>query len=265
MPGASVTKTASREVTKLPAGPVHISTKDIDVTSNGNKTLEEIAEGQSILADMTPLQPVIANIAMDNSSNALKGHSTDGSQPTASKSAKKPWLILPDSTDLNNSVGTTGELYVNEDDDDMFTFDEATDRPPRKPMPESDTEEDSSVEDTAEEEPLESSRFATSPGRPIPQLGTAVGDSTKSGPSASRRSSYHPFNTPIVAPEVHEQAASLGNITSFVGSVKNGLEEMALQSFRGGGSLRGGAPTSLSERMAFDEAMEARREAAKKK
>ena len=62
----------------------------------------------------------------------------------------------------------------------------------------------------------------------------------------------------IVSPEVHAMAASLGNISSFVGSVhgRTGLDECDdasyIASFRGSGT-----PRSLSERARLEDIMEA--------
>ena len=65
---------------------------------------------------------------------------------------------------------------------------------------------------------------------------------------------------PIVSDEVHAQAASLGAINSFVGSVdgRSGLDESDVRSFRASGGIGSfsGTPKSLSERMMMDEMLE---------
>lgn len=259
---------SSSDATGLPVQTVSASPKEHDATSNGNKTPDEIAEEEDILAEMTPLMPVVANTNPSTKSPIAPLQESAQMVPDeATRGKKKPWFILPDGTDLNDFQGTMADLDMDLDEEDMFAFDETADRPKEKPPSEPDSDDDSPgspAEDKVEEEGSSISKFATSPARVIPQPGTPVAESNIAAPSGSHRSSYHPFNTPIVNPALHEQAASLGHVPSFVGSVKDGLEEMALQSFRGGGSLAGGAPRSLSERMAFEEAMEARHAATKK-
>ena len=256
---------SSSDATELPVRALSASPKEYETTRNGNKTPDEIAEEEDILADMTPLTPVVANKNPSTKSpNIPPLESTEMPQSVGMRGNKKPWFILPDGTDLNDFQGTTADLDVDPDEEDMFAFDEVADRPQEKPEPDSEDDSPGSPAEDKAEEGSSGSRFATSPARVIPKAGTPVADSDTIAPSNSHRSSYHPFNTPIVNPALHEQAASLGNVQSFVGSVKDGLEEMALQSFRGGGSLTGGVPRSLSERMAFEEAMEARHTAVKK-
>jgi hypothetical protein len=251
-------------------------TKEAEMTEDGDNAQLDIAEEEGALADLAPLQPmkthkpVIPILAIE-----LDSKYADKSKTVATKPSGKPWFILADGTDIKDLPESTAKLNINDDDDDdeLFTFDESANRPKQKSDPDPDSEPDSPVSETAEE-PLESiSKYATSPARGILKLGTpststststSTTNPTIAAPSTSHRSSYHPFNTPIVSEAIHAQAASLGHIQSFVGSVKDGLDEDALQSFRlgaGGGSLRGGAPRSLSEKMAFDDAMEAQREA----
>jgi hypothetical protein len=66
---------------------------------------------------------------------------------------------------------------------------------------------------------------------------------------------------PIVSPEVHNQAISMGNLNSFVGSVdgRSGMDEGDLQSFNRSGGIGSfsGTPRSMSERMMMDDIMEA--------
>jgi hypothetical protein len=259
--------------------------KDTEMKGNDNTKLD-IAEEEGALADLAPLQPMKAHTPVTIISAAeLQDKYADKSKTVATKPSGKPWFILADGTDLNDLPESRAKLEVKDDDDDdddqLFEFDEAASRPQKLAEPEPDSEPDSTTSDTAEE-PLSSiSKYATSPARGIlkpgtPNLNTATSTGTNTtttatastAPSTSHRSSYHPFNTPIVSEAIHAQAASLGHIQSFVGSVKDGLDEDALQSFRlgaGMGSLRGGAPRSLSEKMAFDDAMEAQREAAGRK
>jgi hypothetical protein len=264
------------------------SRPDADTEMKGDEkdTKLDIAEEESALADLAPLQPMKAHTPVTTiSAVELQNRYADKSKTVATKRSGKPWFILADGTDLNDLPESTARLEVNDDDnDELFAFDENNDRPPKLPDPEPDSEPDSPASDSAAaaEAPENISRYATSPARGIlkpgtPNASTATATGTGKGaaaptaaPSTSHRSSYHPFQTPIVSEAIHAQAASLGHVQSFVGSIKDGLDEDALQSFRlgasgGVGSLRGGAPRSLSEKMAFDDAMEAQREAARKR
>jgi hypothetical protein len=80
---------------------------------------------------------------------------------------------------------------------------------------------------------------------------------------SSLRNSYHPFSIPVVSEDVHEEARRMGDVSSFVGSVKD-MDEWDGRGFTGSfaggavGSLRsggvdGGQPRSFSERFAMEE------------
>jgi hypothetical protein len=239
-------------------------------TTNGDDTNITAGEEQGALEDLAPLQPMKTHKPVQTISAAeLESIYRDKSKTVATKSAGKPYFLLADGANLEDLPESAAKLEVGDDDDDeedeLFAFDEKADRPQQKPDPEPESEPDSPASGTAEEAPTSLSKYATSPARPIFNPGTPITTTAiTNAPSTSHRSSYHPFNTPIVSEAIHAQAASLGHVNTFVGSVKDGLDEDALQSFRAGaGSLKGGAPRSLSEKMAFDDAMEAQREAAK--
>lgn len=267
------------------------SQKDMERERDSDNTKPDIAEHESALADLPPLQPMKTHTPMTTvSATELQHKYADKSKTVATKSPGKPWFVLADGTNLNDLPESKAKLEVKDDDDEdaeeLFEFDEVAERPQKALDPEPDSEPDSAASDTAEDAPESISKYATSPARNIlkpsstPDLNTSASTNTNHNstttptpapnpaPSTSHRSSsYHPFNTPIVSDAIHAQAASLGHVQSFVGSVKDGLDEDALQSFRFGaggaggvvgvGSLRGGAPRSLSEKMAFDDAMEA--------
>jgi len=257
-------------------------TNNTNMNGDDDNTKLDVAEEESALADLEPLQPMKTPTPVTTISAAeLEEKYADRSKTVATKPSGKPWFVLADGTSLDDLPESKGKLEVkinDEDDDDLFEFDEVANRPRRIPDPEPDSEPDSPAEDTTEEHASSISKYATSPARGILQPATSNPNTSttntnttttaSTAPSTSHRSSYHPFNTPIVSEAIHAQAASLGHIQSFVGSVKDGLDADALQSFRlgasgvGVGSLRGGAPRSLSEKMAFDDAMEAQREAA---
>jgi hypothetical protein len=241
----------ARARTNRPDEDSSLSTDRNDSTTNGVKTTEKIDVVEEGSEDMIPLQHVAANTNIPQEVPAPK------TPPAKMKGKNKSMFMTADGTDLNDVECTEADPALEEEDeDDLFAFEENIDRRSSKPLEDWD-DDDEDEDDEADEEPLTFSKLSTSPFRPIPQPSTSV-DTNKQSGIGSLRSSYHPFMTPIVNPAIHEQAASLGNINTFVGSVKDGMEEQMLQSFRGGASLTGGVPRSLSERMAFEEAMEAR-------
>lgn len=198
---------------------------------------------------------------------------------------------------------------ADEDEDELFDFDESPAKPTTKhggDVSESD-EEESDEDDLEEDDALpEMSGYATSPARAIikpknhpaasssPNFQNDTGShtgaekteitSTKSSngnntSSSIRAQRIHPFNTPIVSADIHAQAASLGQVSSFVGSVKDMDFSGSYGNGTGAGSLRngsvnigsvmgsgdvgvenllrsGGQPRSFSERMALEDYME---------
>jgi hypothetical protein len=62
---------------------------------------------------------------------------------------------------------------------------------------------------------------------------------------SSLRNSYHPFSAPIVSPAVHEAARRMGEVSSFVGSLKDGMAETE--------RWEGAVPRSFSERLAMED------------
>jgi len=189
--------------------------------------------------------------------------------PTAStRSPGKPLHSLETSGDIPQTAGPLP--YTEEyDHDDLFHFDDVTEE---KTSPIFQDEEGESEESPTEspispvKEPVTLSQYSSSPARDIARPNHSSTPVPK-GVVGSYKG--HPFTMPIVSPEVHARAASLGDVTSFVGSVhgRSGLDESDLQSFRA--SLRNssgpfsGTPRSMSERMLMDDIMEA--EEAKRK
>jgi hypothetical protein len=94
---------------------------------------------------------------------------------------------------------------------------------------------------------------------------------------SSLRNSFHPFSIPVVREDIHEEARLMGEVSSFVGSVRGttGMDEWDGRGFTGsfagggrgslrGGIAEGGQPRSFSERFAVEEwpkEEEARKEA----
>lgn len=165
-------------------------------------------------------------------------------------------LNLKSRSDPNDRLGSPVQFA----DDEVFAFDE--DLPQRYEVLHEEEESDHSLSET-EGTPPELSQYATSPAVPILKPGILSSISKSSTPTqpSSHRFSYHPFNTPIVSEAIHAQAASLGNVVTFVGSLHgaSGLDESDVQSFRGSGgigSFAGGVPLSFSERLAMEDALE---------
>jgi len=181
------------------------------------------------------------------------------------------------------------------DPDQLFRFDETSNNNGERSPPEEEEQEESSPEDSPEASPS-TERYTTQPQAFSSSISKSIPihEFSKSPPFANTTSSSHPissartppftaptptktilgsykghpFSLPIVSDELHAQAASLGNYTSFVGSVngRSGVDEGDARSFRasvGGlgsvGSARGGGKTggkSMSERLAMDELAE---------
>jgi hypothetical protein len=180
----------------------------------------------------------------------------------ATRSSSKPWLNLDDFVSKQDDA--VGDLKFLEDEhEELFHFDERIESFDQRSPPEEehmDTDFDSPVSLLAGREPRGPSEFSSSPARVVPK------PSAPKPPAAPLRGivgSYkgRPFHMSIVSDEIHAQAASLGAMNSFVGSVngRSGLDESDVQSFRassGVGSFSG-TPRSMSERMMMDEMLEA--------
>jgi hypothetical protein len=148
--------------------------------------------------------------------------------------------------------------------DDLFQFDDGDDIDPQQSSPDGKEEEEqeSSSESPTEvspvsplKEPTKLSEYSSSPARDIIRPKSEATPAPK-GVVGSYKG--RPFSIPIVSPEIHAMAASLGDVHSFVGSVhgRTGVDESDEQSFRA--SLRtSGTPRSLSERMRMEDIMEA--------
>jgi hypothetical protein len=253
--GHNSTKSASSTLTGVEA----ISTEQTGTRNRQNPDTNISNDENDILAEMPPLEHVKARIPMAGGATlaALEAKYADKTQTVATAASSKPWFNLEDGSDLNGSPGSPLQLA----DDEVFAFDEA---PPRnfENTPEDEEEPDFSSSET-EGKPVHLSQYATSPAVPIfpPSISSYTPKSPVPTQSSSHRSSYHPFNTPIVSEAIHAQAASLGHVATFVGSLHwtNGFDESDVQSFRGSGgigSFAGGVPRSFSERLAMEDAME---------
>ncbi|TVY17625.1 hypothetical protein LARI1_G005814 [Lachnellula arida] len=158
------------------------------------------------------------------------------------------------------SFGNGVMRFTEEDHEQLFHFDENTDHlsPPKLEPDESETSSPASpVAETSVAEPANLSQYSQSPARPIVRPGRMPTSSN----DVAGTFNGHPFSIPIVNPEVHAQAASLGDVNSFVGSIhgRSGVDEGDMYSFRQSGGIGSysGTPKSMTERLYMDELKEA--------
>lgn len=152
--------------------------------------------------------------------------------------------------------------FQDDEQEDLFSFDENPDRGSRP----QDEEDDSDVEAPTSpsiEESLDNLELSKSPARPIPHSFINHKATIAPAPAHGVVGSYkgRPFSMPVVNDEVHANAASMGAMNSFVGSVngRSGLDASDILSFRtsGGVGSFSGTPKSMSERMMMDDLIEA--------
>jgi hypothetical protein len=155
------------------------------------------------------------------------------------------------------------DLTFDGDGDELFHFDENTNEQRRPEEEPEDSDSDVPVSPQREEGVADLGGYSKSPACDIP---TRIEPPPANAPKASVGSYRgHPFSMPIVSDEIHAQAASLGDVNSFVGSVngRSGFDESDIQSyresFRASGSFTGATPKSMTERMMMEDLLEAER------
>ncbi|TVY42024.1 hypothetical protein LOCC1_G005583 [Lachnellula occidentalis] len=160
---------------------------------------------------------------------------------------------------INNGGGAM--RFTEEDHEELFHFDENTDHrsPPKIEQEESEiSSPPSPVDEKSVAEPANLSQYSQSPARAIVRPGRIPNTTSK---DVSGTFNGHPFSIPIVNPEVHARAASLGGVNSFVGSIhgRSGVDEGDMYSFRQSGGIGSysGTPKSMTERLYMDELKEA--------
>ncbi|SZF05989.1 unnamed protein product [Blumeria hordei] len=182
---------------------------------------------------------------------------------------------IPDIQESHNH--NNKKLEFEKDDQALFQFDEIANQS-KQPQPTNFTD-DVDYDSYEEEEDfltIRSSKYKSqqaslpshsqSSAKTIPKILPTIATPKRTGLTNSFKE--HPFSMPIVSPQIHAQAASLGAIDSFVGSVdgRTGLDENTLQ-YPGisagvkektiGRGLRTGFPAkSLTERMRLEDLME---------
>ncbi|WYZ40234.1 hypothetical protein EsH8_IV_000575 [Colletotrichum jinshuiense] len=186
--------------------------------------------------------------------------------------APVPYSPTPDSSGSRNGTKSLSgqQEDEDEDDEDMFHFEglSAPPKPRSRPAPiqEEDEEEEEGEADT--NEPTAQILYSTSPAVSIPKPPEpSIPAHLISGSVGSFRG--RPVIMPIVKnPEVYQQAASLGDVSSFIGGLdgRSGVDDGDLNSYRAsvGQSLFSGTPRSLTERMMMEEAQSQRRAAAQR-
>jgi hypothetical protein len=247
-------------------------------TSSAKAELKHLEKTPSddAMIDMPALKPM--KCQKSSSASILSPVTTtniDVKSPTASTRA--PGTSWQDIQSLVEPKGDVGEgmKFTEDDHDELFHFDEDTEH---RSSPREEEKDDSDTASTASPvaETHSTSPVTETRSKPVTlssYSGSPARDIMKPAPKATNMSSSrgsvgsykgHPFNMPIVSDEIHAQAASLGAINSFVGSVngRSGLDESDVQSFRASGGMGSfskfsGTPRSMSERMMMDEIMEA--------
>lgn len=146
-------------------------------------------------------------------------------------------------------------------DDEVFNFEErryngsSIDEPEHEEVEDEDQEEDS----PSTKSPASSSggapilsQYSRSPAQPIMRQTPQPQQAPNAG-SLGVIGSYrgHPFSMPIVNEEIHEKVAAMGDVTTFVGSVRDG----GTASYRGSYTPASfsGAPRSFTERMMMED------------
>ncbi|KAK1981064.1 hypothetical protein LZ30DRAFT_593524 [Colletotrichum cereale] len=188
-----------------------------------------------------------------------------------------PVLYSPtqDRTGPYNENKSPVEQRDSDDDDDgeeLFHF-EGLSAPPKPrfrpaPIQEEDEDEDEGDGKNDANEPMAPTLYSTSPAVSIPRAPEpAIPAHLISGSVGSFRG--RPVTMPIVKnPDVYQQAASLGDVSSFIGGLdgRSGVDDGDLNSYRAsvGQSLFSGTPRSLTERMMMEEAQSQRRTAAQR-
>jgi hypothetical protein len=193
------------------------------------------------------------------------------SVPSTMHSANGEEEPLTVSKDADEDKDQTSSEDFDAEEEDMFHFESGGLRAPPRPKPsrppkaQAESPPSSPLQDVNEDDVKVS--YGTSPAVPISRPNITSGPST---PTTSRfqigsLGSYkgRPVVMPVVKnPEVHEQAASLGQFNTFVGGLdgRSGMDEGDLNSFRASLVQHDftGTPRSLTERLMMEEARTAR-------
>ncbi|OBT79787.1 hypothetical protein VF21_01424 [Pseudogymnoascus sp. 05NY08] len=227
-----------------------------------------------------------------NPSNALTSPSppSETPAPTTTQPTRQPLGTTTTETSPAPHSPTSTPHRDSDSEDDFFAFDDAPPstrtrraKPPRPQSPDSTSSSSSAPASPERPVPVALSAYATSPARAIaapkpraisaPEAGEGDADTSEGRGAAadisyapaigsSLRNSYHPFAEPIVSPAVHEAARRMGEVSSFVGSLRDGMTSQGARGASWGGSaggwVEGGGARSFSERLAMEEWAEGR-------
>ena len=253
---------APHAVPEKAGSPTHVAASR-DGRSGRNTDDTETLSDDEIL-DMSTLKVIKGQKASATILSPINPPNIESNKtPTAAtRSPSKPFFGLEDFTSKQAEDGDGDFNFLEDDHDELFPYDENETNDQRSPPEEDhmDTDSDSPISPVAAREPVGISELSRSPGREIPK---PAAPKPSPAPSKGVVGSYkgRPFSMPIVSDEIHAQAASLGAMNSFVGSVdgRSGLDESDLQSFRASGGVGSfsGTPRSMSERMMMEELLEA--------
>jgi hypothetical protein len=261
-----------------PSKPFAISEKaepDASAATTSNTTGDSTQDDETPtdddeMLDMPPLKSMkgkSAATALPTSGSPIID--TDKLATTATRSPSKPLFAIDDFISKQAEMGE--EFRFLDEEEDMYHIDENNETNDQRSPPEDeniDTDSDSPVSPVDERPTTGIATLSRSPAREIPKP-TGSKHSNAPDPKISKGvvGSYkgRPFSMPVVVnDEILAQAASMGAVNSFVGSLdgRSGLDESDVLSFRasgGIGSFSGfsGTPKSLSERMMMDEMREA--------
>ncbi len=191
----------------------------------------------------------------------------ENKSPTASTRPSKVWQGI-DNFGLGGDVDLEDLKFDKADDDDLFHFDgeletssppHGTESPPEDLEDEERDSFDTESPTFATEARDVPTPYASSPARPIIKSRHSHSEApTSTGVVGSYKG--HPFSMPIVSPETHALGASIGPMSSFVGSVdgRSGMDASNVQSFRASGGVGSfvGTPRSFSERLMLEDMME---------
>jgi len=214
-----------------------------------------------VLDIMTPLKRQSQSPA-SMLSPAVPANIENNKSPTSStRSTGAAWRDIQSFGNQQTSLHDE-DLMFDDDQEEMFNFDENI--PPVR-RPDIHHEEESSESEPellikSKKPNSQPNSYSRSPAREIikPSPPHTVVPTTK-GIVGSYKG--HPFSMPVVKKDVHDQAATMGVMNSFVGSVdgRSGIDAGDALSFSRSGGIGSfsGTPRSMSERLLMDDIMEA--------
>lgn len=247
---------------------VQISNGTGQAESGGNSTRTMYAKDEpetpsddEMLDIMTPLRRQSQSPA-SMLSPAVPANIEDNKSPTAStRSTGAAWKDLQSFRGQQKTI-RDDDLIFDDDQEEMFNFDENV-APLHKPEPlpeEESSESEPELLIKSRKSNSQPNSYSRSPAREIVKPSpTRNAVPTTTGIVGSYKG--HPFSMPVVNKDIHDQAASMGDIRSFVGSTdgRSGMDAGDAISFSRSGGIGSysGTPRSMSERLMLDDIMEA--------